>query len=65
MAQQGNLFSNRPGSSGDFGLSREDENMEVAGHLALAFRALARHRKAASQEARSDPEAEAPLLLQE
>jgi len=46
--------------------SRDEEGADVAGHLALAYRALARRRAAAAASlAEAKPEAEAPLLLQE
>lgn len=45
--------------------SRDDEGVEVAGHLALARRALARRRAAAAVAASETlPQDEPPLLLQ-
>jgi hypothetical protein len=51
--------------TGASAFSRDDEGVEVAGHLALARRALAR-RRAAAPVAASEmlPEDEPPLLLQ-
>jgi hypothetical protein len=51
--------------TGASAFSRDDEGVEVAGHLALARRALARRRAAATVAASEMlPEDEPPLLLQ-
>jgi hypothetical protein len=66
MADDRDDFSRRAEQACASAFSRDEEGVEVAGHLALAYRALARRRAAAAAAtAEVLPEAEAPLLLQE
>jgi hypothetical protein len=66
MADDSDEFSRRADQTGASAFSRDEEGAEVAGHLALAYRALARRRAAAAAAAvEALPEAEGPLLLQE
>jgi len=62
MADRDDFSADQTASSA---FSRDDEGVEVAGHLALARRALARRRAAAALAASETlPEDEPPLLLQ-
>jgi hypothetical protein len=65
MADDQNEISASAEATGS-AFSRDEEGAEVAGHLALAYRALARRRAAAAAAADDAlPEAEGPMLLQE
>jgi hypothetical protein len=66
MADDRDEFSRRAQQAEASAFSRDEEGAEVAGHLALAYRALARRRAAAAAPAEESlPEPAAPLLLQE
>lgn len=61
MAHDSDYFRRRSAEAQSAALHREDgESVEVAGHLALAYAALARRRKAA--EAAAAPDAVDPVV---